>query len=94
MSASCTVVACVVAAVAPLALSGTGRAETWRSLNVAPEHRCSPYDRKRDYRYPQSIEREIMRRLGAVYLWPLHWHLLFEHVRDGHRPHDGDERGP
>ena len=43
------------------------RAETWRGLTVAPEHRCSPYDRKRDYPYPQSIEHEIVRRLGAVY---------------------------
>ena len=29
--------------------------ETWRGLVVAPENRCSPYDRKRDYPYPQSI---------------------------------------
>ena len=42
-------------------------AETWRGLVVAPEHRCSPYDKKLDYPYPQSIEREIVRRLGAVY---------------------------
>ena len=34
---------------------------------IAPEYRCSPYDKKRDYPYPQSIEREIVRRLGAVY---------------------------
>ena len=42
-------------------------AETWRGLVVAPENRCSPYDKKRDYPYPQSIEGEIVRRLGAVY---------------------------
>ena len=41
--------------------------ETWRGLVVAPEHRCSPYDRKRDYPYPQSIERDIVGRLGGVY---------------------------
>ena len=34
---------------------------------VAPEHRCSPYDKKRDYPYPQSIEQAIVRRLGGVY---------------------------
>ena len=34
---------------------------------MAPEHRCSPYDKKRDYPYPQSVEREIVRELGAVY---------------------------
>lgn len=48
-------------------LSGPAAAETWRGLVVAPERRCSPYDRKRDYPYPPSIERHIVRRLGAVY---------------------------
>ena len=61
------VTAYVLAPVAALVLAGTAQAETWRGLTVAPEHRCSPYDRNRDYRYPQSIEREIVRRLGAVY---------------------------
>ena len=42
-------------------------AETWRGLIVAPEHRCAPYDKKRDYPYPQSVERDIVRALGAVY---------------------------
>ena len=42
-------------------------AETWRGLAVAPEHRCGPYDKKRDYPYPQSAERDIVRELGAVY---------------------------
>ena len=50
-----------------LALAGAGAAETWRGLEVAPEHRCSPYDKKRDYPYPQSVERDIVRGLGAVY---------------------------
>ena len=42
-------------------------AETWRGLVVAPEHRCAPYDKKRDYPYPQSVEADIVRALGAVY---------------------------
>ncbi|MDD9981601.1 MAG: excalibur calcium-binding domain-containing protein [Gammaproteobacteria bacterium] len=42
-------------------------AETWRGLTVAPEHRCAPYDKKRDYPYPQSVEQDIVRELGAVY---------------------------
>ena len=46
---------------------GSASAETWYGLSVAPEHRCSGYDRKRDYPYPQSIERDIVRELGAVY---------------------------
>ncbi len=49
------------------ALSGSAGAETWRGLTVAPEHRCSAYDRERDYRYPPSVEDEIVRSLGAVY---------------------------
>ena len=36
-------------------------------VTVAPEHRCAPYDKKRDYPYPQSLERDIVRELGAVY---------------------------
>ena len=50
-----------------LALTSGAAAETWRGLEVAPEHRCSPYDKKRDYPYPQSVERNIVRGLGAVY---------------------------
>ena len=49
------------------ALASTASAETWRGLVVVPEHRCSAYDRKRDYPYPQSVERTIVRKLGAVY---------------------------
>ena len=44
-----------------------GITETWRGLVIAPENRCSPYDRKQDYPYPQSIEQDIVRRLGSVY---------------------------
>ena len=42
-------------------------AQTWRGLAVALEHRCAPYDKKREYPYPQSVERDIVRELGAVY---------------------------
>ena len=48
-------------------VSSQDTTETWRGLVVAPEHRCSPYDKKRDYPYPQSIERDVVRRLGGVY---------------------------
>ena len=57
---------CLVAVVA-LGLVADASAETWRGLTVAPEHRCAPYDKKRDYPYPQSVERDIVRELGAVY---------------------------
>ena len=58
---------CWVIAIAALALAATASAETWHGLAIAPEHRCSPYERKRDYPYPQSIEQDIVRALGAVY---------------------------
>ena len=50
-----------------LGLVAGASAETWRGLTVAPEHRCAPFDKKRDYPYPQSFEPEIVRELGAVY---------------------------
>ena len=56
-----------VALVAALGLVAGASAETWRGLTVAPEHRCAPYDKTRDYPYPQSVERDIVRELGAVY---------------------------
>ena len=40
--------------------------ETWRDLTVAPESRCSHYDAK-DYRYPQSVEDQIIAQRGGVY---------------------------
>ena len=39
---------------------------TWRGLAIAPESRCSPYDRE-NYRYPQSIEEKIVDSLGKIY---------------------------
>ena len=59
-------ISCLVAVVALGLVSGAS-AETWRGLTVAPEHRCAPYDKKRDYPYPQSVERDIVRELAAVY---------------------------
>ena len=40
-----------------------GGGEMWRGLVVAPECRCSPYDRD-DYPYPQSVEPLIAERFG------------------------------
>ena len=42
-----------------------GSGETWRGLVVAPECRCSPYDRD-DYPYPQSVEPLIAERDGMT----------------------------
>ena len=41
--------------------------EIWRGITVAPEHRCTPYERD-DYRYPQSVEQKVIERLeGRIY---------------------------
>ena len=59
-------ISCLAALVALGLVAGVS-AETWRGLTVASEHRCAPYDKRRDYPYPQSVERAIVRGLGAVY---------------------------
>ena len=56
------------------ALSGSDR---WHGLVVAPENRCSIYDRS-DYPYPQSVEAEIVARDG---LWSPYDDTRF-HSRD------------
>ena len=38
--------------------------DTLRGLVIAPEHRCSPYDRD-DYRYSQSVEAQIVAAMGG-----------------------------
>ena len=38
----------------------------WREIVIAPEHRCTPYNRD-DYRYPQSLEPEIVAIIGIIY---------------------------
>ncbi len=58
---------CLILPALLLLSSAVAFAETWRGLTIAPEHRCSPYDRGSDYRYPQSVEQAIVRRLGAIY---------------------------
>ena len=56
---------CAVLFAAVIALHDpASAAETWRGLVVAPEHRCSPYDR-RDYSYSQSVEPRIVAALGG-----------------------------
>ena len=57
---------CIVALMV-LTPAGVAQGETWRGLTVALESRCAPYDKKRDYPYPQSVEEEIVHTLGAVY---------------------------
>ena len=41
-------------------------ATTWRGLTVAPEKRCSPYQRS-DYSYSQKLEVAIIERQGGLF---------------------------
>lgn len=62
--------------------AGTG--ERWRGLVVAPECRCTPYDRD-DYDYPQSVERQIAERLGGM--WSPYDGTRFESLKDSDIEH-------
>lgn len=40
------------------------KSNLWQGLSVAPEARCAPYNRD-DYRYPASVEAEIIAAMGG-----------------------------
>ena len=48
-----------------LLFTGSIHAETWMGLEIAPEDRCSPFDRDKDYPYSQSLEPKILERMGG-----------------------------
>lgn len=52
-----------------LTLAFTANAqEMWRGLTVKPEERCSPYNKKSQYPYPQSVEDQIVVSMdGRIY---------------------------
>ena len=50
---------------AVIATVAMAQSSEWRGSRVAPEDRCTPYDRS-EYRYPQSIELEIIERDGLT----------------------------
>ena len=52
----------------------------WRDLEIAPENRCSEYDRERDYPYSQSLERHILQKLGAIRC--MYTDRVFDSLRD------------
>ena len=59
-------IALAVLAIAAVLAAGHGHtaADTWHGLAVAPEHRCSPYNRGH-YPYPQSVETAIVASMGG-----------------------------
>ena len=54
-------------------------ADQWHGLDVAPENRCTPYERE-DYPYPASVEHEIVERQGGV--WSPYTLRRFESIRE------------
>ncbi len=50
----------------PTTPSSTSSSTVWRGIVIADENRCSPYSPE-DYSYPQSVEDEIIARLGGIY---------------------------
>ena len=58
----------VVAASGSVALlsgvSAQATGDSWRGLAIAPEFRCTPYDR-RDYPYPSSVEAAVIASMGG-----------------------------
>ena len=56
----------LLGAVAWLCTSAVEAQATWRGIVISPEQRCSPY-RPDDYRYSQSLERQIIADLGRIY---------------------------
>ena len=57
---------CLVA-IMTIALAGTASAGPGAASLPRPNTAARSYDKKRDYPYPQSVEQEIARQLGAVY---------------------------
>lgn len=51
-----------------LSMASYAQQNTWRGLVIAPEHRCSDYDKSSQYPYPQSVEDDIVAWMdGKVY---------------------------
>ena len=50
-----------------MSLGSSVASETWRGLVVTSEYRCSPYDRKRDYKYSSSLEKDIVKQIGKIF---------------------------
>ena len=57
---------------------------TWRGIRVAPECRCTLYDRD-DYDYPPSVEAQIAERLGGM--WSPYDGTQFESLRESDIEH-------
>ena len=50
----------------PTTPSSTSSSTVWRGIVIAEEQRCSPFTQE-DYSYSQSVEDDIIARLGGIY---------------------------
>ena len=79
-----------------LVVSNTTLAQdTWRGLIIAPENRCSPYDKKSQYPYPQSVEDIIVANMGGIVYGPYTGRIFendrktdIEHILSTSEAHD------
>ena len=62
-AARCVLAFCILALVLTVCIPADAD-EQFCGLVVEPEYRCSEYDRRRDYTYPRTIERDIARVAG------------------------------
>jgi len=44
--------------------------KNWRSLSLEPENRCFPYDKDKQYPYPQTVEDKIVAQMGGEVYGP------------------------
>ena len=84
----------MIAIAAAIASHSPAQAGSGLGLTVAPEHRCSPYDRK-DYPYPQSVELDLIAAMGgSIYgpytgrYFPTRHHTDIEHIVAVSEAHD------
>lgn len=79
-----------------LVVSNTALAQdTWRGLIIAPENRCSPYDKKSQYPYPQSVEDIVVANMGGIVYGPYTGRIFendrktdIEHILSTSEAHD------
>lgn len=50
--------------------STTDVVKALQNLDIAPEDRCTPYDKKKQYPYPQSVEDVIVENMGGLVYGP------------------------
>ncbi|WHI48960.1 excalibur calcium-binding domain-containing protein [Microbulbifer sp. VAAF005] len=46
-------------------ISSASAKQSWRGLVVEPEDRCSPYNKKAQYPYSQTVEDEVVQNMGG-----------------------------